>query len=73
MSFSQPLPTRRPSDRMDYHILYILYSAHTNVAREGGGVRSALHSGRKFKSAFYVNTRVMTDGQGGHNEVEDYP
>lgn len=32
-SFSQPLPTRWPPDWMDYHILYMLYSAHTSITR----------------------------------------
>lgn len=48
---------RRPSDWMDYHILYMLYSAHSNQTREGEGCGVQEHSGKKFKSAFYVNTQ----------------
>lgn len=51
------LVTWRPSDWMDYHILYMLYSAHSNLTREGEGCGVREHSGKKFKSAFYVNTQ----------------
>lgn len=49
VGFSQELPTRWPSDWMDYHILYMLYSAHTNITREGEGCGVQGRSGNKFK------------------------
>lgn len=35
----------------------MLYSAHSNLTREGEGCGVQEHSGKKFKSAFYVNTQ----------------
>lgn len=73
-SFSQPLPTRRPSDWLDYHILYMLYSAHTNITREGEGCGVGVWDSRERNSNQLSMLIHSHDTRGGgHNEVEDYP
>lgn len=52
VSFSQPPPTRWPSDRVDYHILYMLYSAHTSGTRRGGRGAERPAFGKEIQISF---------------------